>query len=277
MEIEARLFACKDIERLGIAPLTSMFWYSELNRAGAPDWRPEIHDSDGLAMWTGSGERLWRPINNPRSTMTNSFFDRTPKGFGLLQRDRHFENYQDDAVFYEKRPTVWVEPLSEWGEGAVQLVEIPTDAEIHDNIVAYWIPKKPVTAGADFTFSYRLHWAGEEPFPPPMAHVVSTRRGRGDKPAVVDKQGLVKYVIDFEGGDLAKFHTGDGVEPVITLSRGQVLNPYAVRVNTTERWRIVFDLKADGAEPVDMRAFLRKTSGEALTETWLCQHLPGVP
>src|SRR4029079_2880684 len=135
-----------------IAPLTSMFWYSELNRAGAADWRPEIHDSDGLAMWTGSGERLWRPINTPRSTMTNSFFDRTPKGFGLLQRDRHFENYQDDAVFYEKRPTVWVEPLSGWGVCAEQLLEIPTDAEIHDNIVAYWIPKKPVTAGADFTF-----------------------------------------------------------------------------------------------------------------------------
>jgi len=254
-----------------------MFWYSELNRAGAPDWRPEIHDSDGLAMWrTGGGERLWRPLNNPPVVMTNSFVDRTPKGFGLLQRDRSFTDYEDDAVFYERRPSVWVEPLSDWGEGAVQLVEIPTDAEIHDNIVAFWVPKEPAKAGGDFTFGYRLHWTGEEPFVPSIARVVATRRGRGDKPAVVDKQGLVKYVIDFQGGDLAKYETGDAIEPVITLSRGKALNPYAVRVNTTDMWRIVFDLKADGSDPVDMRAYLRKTSGEALTETWLCQHHPGV-
>jgi glucans biosynthesis protein len=276
MDGEARLFMRKDTKRLGIAPLTSMFWYSELNRAGAPDWRPEIHDSDGLAMWTGGGERLWRPLNNPKVVMTNSFVDRTPKGFGLLQRDRRFEDYEDDAVFYEKRPSVWVEPLSDWGEGAVQLVEIPTDAEIHDNIVAFWVPKEPVKAGDELGFSYRLHWTGEEPFPPPTARVVATRRGRGDKPAVVDKRGLVKYVIDFEGGRLAQYETGDPVEPVVTLSRGKVIEPYAIRVNTTDRWRIIFDLEAKGSAPVDMRAFLRKTSGEALTETWLCQHLPGV-
>ncbi|MBL8906185.1 MAG: glucan biosynthesis protein, partial [Rhizobiales bacterium] len=143
-EVEARLFARTDIRRLGIAPLTSMFWYSELNRAGAPDWRPEVHDSDGLALWTGNGERLWRPLNNPNRVMTSSFSDRAPKGFGLLQRDRGFANYEDDGVFYERRPSVWVEPLGDWGEGAVQLVEIPTDAEIHDNIVAYWVAAKPV-------------------------------------------------------------------------------------------------------------------------------------
>jgi glucans biosynthesis protein len=277
MDIEARLFIRKDIERLGVAPLTSMFWYSELNRAGAPDWRPEIHDSDGLAIWTGAGERLWRPLNNPKLVMTNSFFDRTPKGFGLLQRDRRFTDYEDDAVFYEKRPSVWVEPQSDWGEGAVQLVEIPTDAEIHDNIVAFWVPKEPVKVGAELAFSYRLHWTGDEPFLPQIARVVATRRGRGDKPAVVDKRGLIKYVIDFEGGEIASYETGDAVEPVITVSRGKVLEPYAVRVNTTDKWRIVFDLDANGADPVDMRAYLRKTSGEALTETWLCQHLPGVP
>ena len=179
-------------------------------------------------------------------------------------------------MFYKRRPSVWVEPLSDWGEGAVQLVEIPTDAEIHDNIVAFWVPKEPAKVGEDFAFSYRLHWTGEEPFVPPIARVVATRRGRGDKPAVVDKQGLIKYVIDFKGGEIAKYETGDAVEPVITLSRGKVLNPYAVRVNTTDKWRIVFDLKADGADPIDMRAYLRKTSGEALTETWLCQHHPGV-
>jgi glucans biosynthesis protein len=276
MDVEARVFVRKEITRLGIAPLTSMFWYSELNRAGAPDWRPEVHDSDGLAMWTGGGERLWRPLNNPKAVMTNSFFDRTPKGFGLLQRDRKFESYEDDGVFYEKRPSVWVEPMSDWGEGVVQLVEIPTDAEIHDNIVAFWVPKEPAKRGVALGFSYRLHWTGEEPFVPAIARVVATRRGRGDKPAVVDKRGLVKYVIDFEGGEIAKYETGDAVEPVVSLSRGKVIEPYAIRVNTTDRWRIVFDLEAKGTAPLDMRAFLRRKSGEALSETWLCQHLPGV-
>jgi periplasmic glucans biosynthesis protein len=275
-EVEARLFVRNDINRLGIAPLTSMFWYSELNRAGAPDWRPEVHDSDGLSLWTGNGERLWRPLNNPPTAITSSFFDRSPKGFGLIQRDRSFADYEDDGVFYEKRPTVWVEPIGDWGEGAVQLAELPTDAEIHDNIVAYWVPKQAVNAGDALNFSYRIYWTGEEPFPPSTGRVVATRRGRGGRPAEVDKQGLIKYVIDFEGGDLAKYVSGDPVEPVISVSRGKVIEPYAIRVNTTDKWRIVFDLKVEGTDPVDMRAFLRKKDGTPLTETWLAQHLPGV-
>ena len=280
MESEARLFARKTIERLGIAPLTSMFWYSELNRAAAADWRPQIHDSDGLAIWTGDGERLWRPLNNPKAMMTSSFFDRAPKGFGLLQRDRNFEDYQDDGVFYEKRPSAWVEPLGDWGKGTVMLIEFPTDDEIHDNIVAFWVPKEPAEAGDQLVFSYRLHWTGEEPFMPPLARVVATRRGRGGIPGVADRRpfdGRIKYVVDFEGGDIAKYRSGDPVEPVVSVSRGKVIEPYAIRVNTTDRWRIVFDLKAEGSAPVEMRAYLRKKEGEALTETWLCQHPLGLP
>lgn len=275
-EVEARLFARSDIKRLGIAPLTSMFWYSELNRAGAPDWRPEVHDSDGLAIWTGNGERLWRPLNNPNRVMTSSFGDRAPKGFGLLQRDRAFADYEDDGVFYERRPSVWVEPLGDWGEGAVQLVEIPTDAEIHDNIVAYWVPNNPVKAGDKLDYRYRVYWTKDAPFLPATGQVVASRRGRGGRPAEVDKLGLVKYAVDFEGGDLARFESGDAIEPVVTVSRGEVLHPYALRVNTTDKWRLIFDLKVDGTDPVEMRAYLRKTSGEPLTETWLAQHLPGV-
>ncbi|MFO0992006.1 MAG: glucan biosynthesis protein [Hyphomicrobiales bacterium] len=275
-EVEARLFARSDIKRLGIAPLTSMFWYSELNRAGAPDWRPEVHDSDGLALWTGNGERLWRPLNNPNRVMTSSFSDRAPKGFGLLQRDRSFADYEDDGVFYERRPSVWVEPLDDWGEGAVQLVEIPTDAEIHDNIVAYWVPAKPVRAGDALDYRYRVYWTKDAPFLPKIGQVVASRRGRGGRPAEVDKLGLIKYAVDFEGGELASFVSGDPIEPVVSVSRGEVLNAYALRVNTTDKWRVIFDLKADGPDPVEMRVYLRKKTGEPLTETWLAQHLPGV-
>ncbi|NDK30178.1 glucan biosynthesis protein, partial [Nesterenkonia haasae] len=136
MDIDSALYPRKPIERLGIAPCTSMYQVGENDRRMAWDWRPEIHDTDGLSLWTGAGEWIWRPLLNPRNLRFNMFVDRNPRGFGLLQRDRNFDHYQDDGVFYEKRPCLWVEPKGEWGEGSVQLVEIPTVDETFDNIVA---------------------------------------------------------------------------------------------------------------------------------------------
>ena len=115
MNVHCELFFRADISRLGVAPLTSMYWYGENERRKAADWRPEIHDNDGLALWTGKGERIWRPLINPPQVMTNSFADDNPKGFGLMQRDRDFANYQDDGAFYNKRPGIWVEPKGNWG------------------------------------------------------------------------------------------------------------------------------------------------------------------
>ena len=148
MDIEADLHLRAPIERLGIAPLTSMYWYSETAKPTAIDWRPAVHDSDGLALWTRAGEHIWRPLNNPPRTTLSSFLDENPRGFGLLQRDRNFDHYQD-GVKYEKRPSTWVEPLGDWGAGAVQLLEFPTDDEIHDNIVASWVPKDADGGGAE--------------------------------------------------------------------------------------------------------------------------------
>jgi glucans biosynthesis protein len=277
MDVEARIFTRTDIEQLGFAPLTSMFWFSETNLRQARDWRPQVHDSEGLAIWTGAGERIWRPLNNPPAVMTNSFLDKNPRGFGLVQRDRDFTHYEDDGVFYDRRPTLWVEPRGEWGEGEVQLVEIPTEDEIHDNIVVFWTPRAAVKAGQSFTLDYRLHWVDAEPYRPAnMAHVVSTRRGNGGNPAVRDKAtGYVKYVIDFEGGDLAaRESTKNQAMPDITVSRGRVVNPFAIRVAGTDRWRILFDLDVHGPAPVDLRAYLRTKDGQALSETWLFQHFP---
>ena len=126
-----------------------MYWFSETAKPTAVDWRPEVHDSDGLSMWTGTGERLWRPLNNPPRVMASAFGDNSPEGFGLLQRDRNFDHYLD-GVFYDRRPSVWVEPKGDWGKGAIQLIEIPTDDEIHDNIVAMWVPAEPAVPGASF-------------------------------------------------------------------------------------------------------------------------------
>src|SRR5690606_35738899 len=162
--------------------LTSMFWYGKHNRRNSIDWRPEIHDSDGLAIWTASGERIWRPLNNPKRVQTSSFFDNSPKGFGLMQRERRFSQYEDDGVFYEKRPSVWVEPGGDWGAGAVQLVEIPTDDEIHDNIVAYWESAEKFRPGQHRVLRYRLHWRLDEPYPGEHARVVATWIGAGGVP-----------------------------------------------------------------------------------------------
>ena len=274
MDIDCELNARKTIRRLGVAPFSSMFWYGEHSRAQAADWRPEIHDSDGLAVLTGSGERIWRPINNPPRVMTSAFVDNNPRGFGLLQRDRDFVHYLDDGVFYERRPSVWVEPRGDWGAGAVHLVEIPTNDETSDNIVAYWCPEQPFLGGEKRQYSYRLSWLDDIPFPDALGRATATWTGMGGRPGQQRPQGVRKFVIDFQGPVFAGLGRDDGVEIVVTTSRGTVSNSYTHPVvDQKERWRALFDVAATGAEPVDMRAFLR-LKGKALTETWMFQYFP---
>jgi periplasmic glucans biosynthesis protein len=274
MNTHADLFARADIQRLGVAPLTSMYWYSESNYWKRTDWRPAIHDSDGLAMWTGVGEHIWRPLVDPPSVQTNSFLDKNPKGFGLIQRDRDFNDYQDDGAFYNRRPSLWVEPLGKWGEGIVQLVEIPTDDEVQDNVVAYWQPHAPVRSGDQLAFDYRLHWKNAEPVPfGALARVVATRIGRGGIPGLSHPKGLHKFVIDFEGGELATMAARFDLAPVITLSREKPQNAYVIKVVGTQRWRAFFDVNLTGDTPLDMRCYLR-LGDKTLTETWLYQFFP---
>ncbi|SLN62745.1 glucan biosynthesis protein [Oceanibacterium hippocampi] len=276
MDVHAELFMRGDVPRLGIAPLTSMYWFGENERRQAVDWRPEIHDSDGLALWTGTGERIFRPLVNPPSVQVNSFVDRNPKGFGLMQRDRDFDHYQDDGAFYDRRPSVWVEPKGDWGDGAVVLVEIPTDDEVYDNIVAFWQPKKPVRDGDVLAFDYRLHWRDREPYPAQgVGQVVATRIGRGGIPGgpASERQGLRKFVVDFAGGPLTEMEARYDVDPVVTVSHGEVSNGYVIKVVGTNSWRAVFDVAVDGDAPIDLRCFLR-LDGRTLTETWLYKYFP---
>ena len=176
-----------------------------MSGAKAADWRPEIHDNDGLAIWNGKGERIWRPLIDPPALQTNSFVDTNPKGFGLMQRDRDFDNYQDDGAFYNKRPGIWVEPKGNWGKGAVQLVEIPTDDETHDNIVAYWRPddahqkrRQPqlsIIGSIGRTANPTIPRTSPVPWPPASAGAACPGRcpGRANKR---------KFAIDWEGGAL---------------------------------------------------------------------------
>jgi glucans biosynthesis protein len=252
-----------------------MFWYGKHNRQNAFDWRPEVHGSNGLAVWTGSGERIWRLLNNPASVQTSTFFDAQQRGFGLLQRERRFSSYEDDGAFYEKRPSLWVEPTSDWGEGSVQLVEIPTKDEVHDNIVAYWTPKEPFPAGATYSLSYNLHWQSSEPFPAPVARVVATRIGKGVKQGGGKPEISVKYVVDFQGGKLKQLSKKDRVDVVVTAGSRVIENPAAYRAADTHIWRAVFDFMAKSPSPADIRLYLRRDN-EFLSETWLFQHLPSL-
>jgi glucans biosynthesis protein len=274
MEIEKTLFFRKAVERIGLAPLTSMFWYSETVKPAGLDWRPEVHDSDGLAIWTGSGEHIWRPLNNPAHITVSSFVDEHPRGFGLLQRDRNFDHYLD-GVGYEKRPSTWVEPLGDWGKGSVQLVEIPTDDEINDNIIAYWHPEKLVEAGSRTELRYKLHWLADEPYPSPLGRCFATRLGRGGETGKTRPQGVRKFAVEFLGGPLAQLPYGVKPELVLSASRGQFTYTYAEAVpdDLPGHWRAVFDLTVDGSDPVEMRLYL-KAGDKVLTETWLYQYRP---
>jgi glucans biosynthesis protein len=272
MDISAHLFLRRDIARFGIAPMTSMFWFSETVKPTGIDWRPEVHDSDGLALWTGGGERIWRPLNDPESIAVSAFTDRKPRGFGLLQRDRQFDHYQD-GVAYERRPSLWVEPLGDWGEGSVQLIELPTDDEIHDNIVAMWVPKEPARAGSHHELHYRLHWTDQEPYPTSLARCVATRIGRGGQPGQPRPKGVTKFMVEFLGGPLNQLPFGVKPQAVLSASRKGTFSyvfTEAVPDGVPGHWRAQFDFTPSEPGVTDMRLFL-KNGDQTLSETWLYQ------
>ncbi|HWA64015.1 MAG TPA: glucan biosynthesis protein [Caulobacteraceae bacterium] len=269
-DIDAQVSFRQAVARPGVAPLTTMYWYGLGDRGAESDWRPQIHDSDGLAMWTGAGERIWRPLIDPPRVMLNAFRDRAPKGFGLMQRDRTFADYQDDGAFYDRRPSCWVEPVGDWGEGSVQLLEIPTGGETFDNVVAFWTPAAPVGPGDRLDLAWRLHWGAEEPIAPGVARVTATRTGRGGPPAGPFPPGRRKFVVDFAGEGLAGLDRSSGVGPVVSLSYGQPFGAVAYPVVGRPAWRLAFDAEVKPGAALDLRAFLRR-GGQALTETWLYQ------
>lgn len=277
MDVDVALYPRKEIERMGIAPLTSMFQYGENDRrvVASNDWRPEIHDSDGLSLLRGNGEWIWRPLVNPANLRFNSYQDENPRGFGLLQRDRNFDHYQDDGVFYDRRPSVWVEPKSSWGKGAVQLVEIPTIDETFDNIVCFWNPAEKPQPGQEHLYGYRLHWGSKMPVVPPLATVAATRTGMG---GVVGKKRTYyswRFAVDFAGGDLKLLGPDAKLTPVITASRGIVEISSVRPLNAIAGYRVMFDIKPvdDSVVPIDLRVYLA-ADGAPLSETWLYQWTP---
>ncbi|WP_434617782.1 glucan biosynthesis protein [Tabrizicola sp. M-4] len=271
MDVTARLFFRQDVTELGVAPLTSMFLFSEKNRAEFDDYRPNVHDSDGLRILRADGDIIWRPLNNP-PRLTGSYFAETaPRRFGLHQRDRDFESYQDTGAHYERRPSLDVEPLGDWGKGNVRLVEIPSDLEANDNIVAYWVPEAPAKAGDAREFAYRLHWGDLSHDPDEaLAYVFETRSGHGGFAGVEAQQGTRKFVVDYKGGMIGPLDGQTKIEPVVSVANGEVTSKVLEKIANTDIWRLVIDVSAAPDAVVELSAHLAGFD-RRLTETWLYQ------
>lgn len=266
VDVRSRIFLRESVATLGIAPLTSMFFFGE-NQPHRTDFRPEVHDSDGLMVVTGDGEWLWRPLVNPQHTLTTSFSMRNLRGFGLMQRDRNFGNYEDSEARYELRPSAWIEPAGSWAPGRVELVQLHTPDESNDNIVAYWVPQQLPAAGQPLDIAYRLHWQGaQEMQRPPGAWVVQTRVGRGYYELADDEQ---QFVVDFAGPSLAALPADAVVKAVVTApANGRIVESNAYRVEATGAWRMAVRVKQlRPTESTELRGFLQ-SGAEVLTETW---------
>lgn len=272
VSVDAKIFPRRELARVGIAPLTSMYFHGENDYVGRRIYRAEAHDSDGLQVQRGTGEWLWRPLSNPHKPRVSSFLDENPRGFGLCQRDRNFDHYQSPGADYEERPNLWIEPRQDWGKGAVELVELPTDRETLDNVIAYWQPETPLQPGQGHRFVYKQHWGSAPPrHGPTGARVVATRLGRGGSPD--GRNTGTKFVIDFTGGDLPMLSPDRKPEAIVETSRGETYNMSVNHVEETGVWRVEFDTKADGSEDVDLRCYL-SLDGAALSETWLYRWNP---
>lgn len=273
MEVTARLFVRTDIERLGIAPMTSMFLYAENNRHAFDDYRPQVHDSDGLIIERASGEFLWRSLNNPASLANSYFIEETPRAFGLYQRDRGFEAYQDADAHYEQRPSLRIEPMGDWGRGAVQLVEIPSDLEVNDNVVAFWVPEGKATAGQSLEYRYRLIWGALELDESSVARVIALRGGLGGVSGSDNDGALRKFVVDFEGGILGNLPGDSEVVAKTNISSGEIVHSAISRIGGTGVWRLAIDVRPNGDQPIEMNAHL-SYGEQRLSETWLYQWRP---
>jgi glucans biosynthesis protein len=270
MDVKARLFLREKVGKLALAPLTSMFLFGENQRAPYDDFRPEVHDSDGLSIHAGDGEWIWRPLANPRRLVTTSFALVNPRGFGLMQRDRGYAHYEDTEARHELRPSVWIEPRGDWGAGRVELVQIPVPDETNDNIVAYWVPDRAPAPVDPYDFEYRMLWQKDAETHPPQAWVVQTRRGRGYMRKPDDS---VSFVIDWKGPALERLGADAkleaNIEAVVSAdANGRILEVNAWPNEATGGWRSTLRLRrVDDAKPVELRAFLR-SGGNAISETW---------
>ena len=270
IDVTARLYFRNAVDRLGVAPLTSMYTFGENDRRGRDDFRPEVHDSDGLAIHRKNGERLWRPLKNPDELALSYFQDSSPTAFGLIQRDRDFSHYEDIEARYELRPSLMIEPLGDWGRGMVELVEIPTKTEINDNIVAFWVPEKKPEAGSQYEFRYRMHWGDGVEAQGSQAFVSGTFTGVGGNAADEVAPNTRRFAINFAGGTIANLPSNAALEAIVDMPENAKLIHTALDRLPDGGWRLSLEIEKLNSSPVELRAKLSMLQ-RIVTETWLYQ------
>ena len=265
MDVEMTLYPRVGLAHSGLAPLTSMFFFGPNGRGTIEDFRPEVHDSDGLMMLNGRGEELWRPLSNPKNLQVSAFADRNPRSFGLVQRQRDYAAYQDLESNYEKRPSLVVEPIGDWGEGEVVLFEIPTDEEIHDNIAAFWRPKGDLAAKGEYAYTYRLHWGPDVAKSDTLARFSRSGVGAHGKD---DKLFVLELV-----GERLKTLDAKTAKGMVSADKGEIRNVVTQPNPATGGWRLSFELAPKEAPAVELRAVLMDGDKPA-SETWIYRWTP---
>ncbi|HSV78540.1 MAG TPA: glucan biosynthesis protein G [Ramlibacter sp.] len=266
MDVRSRVFLREAVDKIGLAPLTSMYFFGENQPGQSGDYRPEVHDSDGLLVQTDK-EWLWRPLTNPRRLLMTSFGAGGLRGFGLMQRDRDFSHYEDLEARYDQRPSVWVQPKGDWGAGRVELVQIPTPDETNDNIVAFWVPDQTPKPGKPLDVNYSLLWQkNREIQPQGLARVVQSRFGHG---LVRGPDDTLRFHVDFEGGSLPDLTAKAKLIAGIWVGdSAELLERQTHRNEVTGGWRVSLRIRrADPEKPVELRAVLRNDK-DTLSETW---------
>jgi glucans biosynthesis protein len=263
--VDSQLFVRKAIAKIGLGAMTSMFFHGENTARGFNDFRPEVHDSDGILVQFMSGEWLWRPLDNLKTLSVSGLAAEDPAGFGLIQRDRDFASYQDLETQAERRPSAWVQPDTGWGKGRIEVVEIPTNDELNDNVVTYWVPDRKIEPGTPLMFSYTVTWYGDDATRPPNGRVLATRRDNG---TVENGQ---RFVLDFVGKELAAIPADQVVRGVVSVAggeaAGEIVDQHVVKNPFTGGWRLTFQVKRKQKDPLELRAYLDQ-GNTVLTETW---------
>ncbi|HQU14779.1 MAG TPA: glucan biosynthesis protein G [Gammaproteobacteria bacterium] len=274
LQVKVVLFPRAPIQLPGIAPLTSMFFYGANTARPPGEWRPQVHDSDGLLIHNGgTGEWLWRPLLNPKQLQMYYFNTENVRGFGLLQRETGFSDYQDPGARYDERPSAWVAPQGDWGKGQVILLELPASAETNDNMVAFWSPSEKADVGKPMTLSYDLSFGDDGVAKEPMGYAAATFVGNGNIIGGGSTHGAYRVIVDFAGGPLATLApTAPVVGQVTALDGGKLMEHYVEYVRPTRRWRLSILAKPAPGQPLSLRAFLQEDK-KTLTETWT-YHLP---
>ena len=267
-DTETAMYPRTDIAQAGLAPLTSMFLFDANDHMRFDDWRAAVHDSNGLQIRTGHDEALWRPLANPRDLQISAFVDTSPRGFGLAQRKRAFVDYQDLQSRYEKRPSLWVEPIGDWGQGITELVEIPSDREVNDNMVAFWRPHDPLRAKGEYLLSYRLHWCWAPPGEVKLAQTLQTRCG------LSFDQKHRQFIIDFVGDSLKSLNPEAPPALDVGSDKGKIISAVAQPNPDVSGWRVSIELDTQGNRLVELHALL-KQGDQPLTETWIYRWTQG--